>query len=294
MGLTTEQVDAFKNDGVVVVEGVFTDVDLQPVIDGYSRWIDGRAKQLFDEGKISDLVEGEPFEKRFARLYAQSREIEKGMDIMFARLPEMFDFLRNPRLLGAVSRLIGTNEITCNPIQHIRGKVTDLSGGSYFNVPWHQDAAVTWEEADSTDIVTCWLPLVDATEENGCMRVLPGVFRGGVLSHKGGAGGATIPDETLPNVEPRLAAVKKGGVVFMHRCTPHHSTPNHTDTVRWSIDLRYQPTGLPTGRPFHPEFVARSEENPASVLTDHAAWSKLWADALAAPPPARGAHRVSG
>jgi predicted alpha/beta hydrolase family esterase len=42
------------------------------------------------------------------------------------------------------------------------------------------------------------------------------------------------------------------------------------------MDLRYQKTGTPTGRPFHPEFVVRSREDPASVLTDHAAWCRMW------------------
>jgi hypothetical protein len=66
----------------------------------------------------------------------------------------------------------------------------------------------------------------------------------------------------------------------MHKEIPHRSTPNRTDTVRWSIDLRYQKTGTPTGRPFHPEFVVRSRANPASVLTDHAAWRRMWEEGL--------------
>ena len=50
--------------------------------------------------------------------------------------------------------------------------------------------------------------------------------------------------------------------------------------MRWSADLRYQKTGTPTGRPFHPEFVVRSRSNPASVLTDHAAWCRMWEEGL--------------
>ena len=47
----------------------------------------------------------------------------------------------------------------------------------------------------------------------------------------------------------RMAEVDKGGVVFMSECTPHRSTPDVTDwDVRWSLDLRYQQTGTPTGR----------------------------------------------
>ena len=291
--LTEEQLSIFQTDGVLIAANVLTDADLQPLIDAYSRWLDARARALYAEGKIADLHADAPFERRFGLLYAQTKEIERGMDVMHARLPEFFDFLHNDNLLDAVSQLLGTDELTASPIQHLRGKVADTAEGSFFNVPWHQDAAVTWEEADDTPILTCWLPLVDATVANGCMQVLPGVSKSGLLRHIGGAGGATIDPEALPAIEPVAAAVKKGGIVFMHQCTPHRSTPNRTDIVRWSIDLRFQPSGLPTGRPWLPSFIVRSPSHLETVCTDYAEWDRRWAEALAAPPPARGAHRTS-
>lgn len=286
--LTEAQVAQFKSEGVLVAEGILTDEDLAPVIEGYSRWIDAKARAL----QIPDLKETLPFDKRFAWLYVQNREIQQGMDVMNARLPEFFDFLHCKNLLDAVEQLLGTPELLASPIQHIRGKVADQSGGSYFNVPWHQDAAVTWEEADHSEIVTCWIPLVDATVRNGCMEVLPGVWEQGVLRHLAGEGGATIDPSVLPESKPIVASVKKGGVVFMHRCTPHRSTPNLTDTVRWSLDLRYQPTGTPTGRPWQPAFVMRSASDPSSVCTRYADWDQQWAEALSKPAPAKSAHRT--
>jgi hypothetical protein len=120
---------------------------------------------------------------------------------------------------------------------------------------------VTWEEADDSDIVTCWMPLVDATVENGCMEVMPGVFRHGYREHQA-EGGTTIRPDLLPEVPARPVPVRKGGVIFMHRHTPHRSTPNLTDRVRWSLDLRYQRTGTPTGRPFHPSSLPASAPGP--------------------------------
>jgi phytanoyl-CoA hydroxylase len=292
MRLTEDQVRSFRSEGVLVVENVVTADDLAPVIAEYEQWIDRRARQLQAEGKIADLHEGESFTRRFALLYAQSREIEQGLDIMQARGPAMFAFLRNGNLLDAVECLVGP-EITCSPIQHIRAKppaAVSGEGAGFYNVPWHQDAGVTWEEADDSDIVTCWVALVDATPENGCMEVMPGVFKHGYREHQA-EGGTTIRPALLPTVEPRPVPVKQGGVVFMHRYTPHRSVPNLTDEVRWSIDLRYQKTGTPTGRPFHPDFVVRSRARPESVLTDHAEWVRLWTDALSQPSP-RHAHRV--
>ena len=290
MKLSQKQVKAFEEDGYLVAEGVVTDADLAPIIAEFEDWIQRRAQRLHAEGKISNLAHDASFERRFATLYAQTPEIGAGMDIMFMRGPATFDFLRCPNLLDAVESLVGP-EILCNPIQHVRAKPPSASSGTgagFYNVPWHQDAGVTWEEADGSHIVTCWIALVDATVENGCMEVMPRVET--YLEHQA-EGGTTIRPDLLPTVEPRAVPVKKGGAVFMHRWTPHRSTPNFTPDVRWSLDLRYQKTGTPTGRPFHPAFVARSASHPESVLTDHAEWARLWAEALES---AKGiqAHRV--
>ena len=99
---------------------------------------------------------------------------------------------------------------------------------------------------------------------------------GSTKQRAGRPSGPTCCRKTAPLGVP----VRKGGLVFMHRHTPHRSTPNFTNAVRWSLDLRYQPVGTPTGRPFHPAFVARSRSHPETVLTDHAAWDRLWSDAL--------------
>ncbi len=296
MRLSEEQVRAFCDEGVLVAEDVLTDADVASVIAEYENWLDRRARQLKDEGKITDLAEGLGWDERYAALFAQSPNVADGMDIMQARGPALFAFLRNDNLLNAVASLLGTNEITCNPIQHLRAKPPAASSGTgnnFYNVPWHQDSGVTWDEADDSDIITCWMPLgVSATVENGCMEVLPGVFRRGHLTHQAGGGGATIRPDLLPSdIAPRAVPVPKGGICFMHRNTPHRSTPNFSNGVRWSLDLRYQPTGQPTGRPFHPEFVARSETNPSSVLTEHGKWSKDWAEALEAAKGVQ-AHRV--
>lgn len=292
MGLTKEQVRAYREEGVLVAEGVLTEDDLAPVIEEYAAWIDCRAQELAAEGKITEIHEDAPFERRAALLYAQSPDILKDMDIMTVRGPASFAFLHNMNLLDAVESFLGS-ELTCNPIQHIRAKppaAVSSAGAGFYNVPWHQDAGVTWEEADDSDILTCWIALADATVENGCMEVMPGVWKHGYREHQA-QGGTTIRPDLLPETLPRPVPVRKGGIVFMHRYTPHRSTPNFSDGVRWSMDLRYQPTGVPTGRPFHPEFVVRSRQDPESVLTDHAEWSRRWIEALANSQGIK-AHRV--
>lgn len=64
-----------------------------------------------------------------------------------------------------------------------------------------------------------------------------------------------------------------GDVLFMHRLTKQGSLPNRSDDIRWSFDLRYQPIGLPTGRPLFPGFVARSRQHPEQETTDWREWA---------------------
>jgi hypothetical protein len=126
--LSDAQVRAFREEGVLVAEDVLDEADLAPVIAEYEAWIDRRARQLQAAGEIADIHEGASFDRRFALLYAQSPDIGRGMDIMEARGPAMFAFLRNTNLLDAVECLVGP-EITCNPIQHIRAKPPAASSG---------------------------------------------------------------------------------------------------------------------------------------------------------------------
>jgi len=279
--LTQPQIERFNQEGYLIVEGALGDEDLNPVIDEYSAHIDRRARQLHAEGKLSRLYEEEPFERRLARICRENTEIYGELDIMRLRGRASFEFLRNERLLDVVEGIVGP-EITCSPIQHIRAKLPDgLTPGGHDQhvVPWHQDAGVTWEEADPYFILTVWIPMVDATPENGCLEIIPRVHGRGLLRHLR-EGGTHIAPELMPDAEPLMLPMRKGDLILMHKEIPHRSHPNRTDTVRWSMDLRYQKTGTPTGRPFHPDFVARSRANPGSVLTDYETWRDRWVEAL--------------
>src|SRR5438552_258432 len=82
--------------------------------------------------------------------------------------------------------------------------------------------------------------LADAKVHNGCMKILPRSHRRGVIEHHtgGNANFLVIQDEDLPEDAPApvTAECPQGGVVLMTNLTPHCSTPNYADHVRWSVD----------------------------------------------------------
>ncbi len=291
MNWSDEQLDAFERDGVIVLPGALADADLAPVIQDINAWIDARARVLLAAGEIQDLCSDYGFEERYARLFAQSKAIGRGLDVMHMLQPNVFEFLRNPTLLDWLEPLLGP-EISCNPIQHLRAKpptrLEDHAGPSFHNVPWHQDAGVMMAEGEDSNIVTCWIPLVGVTEAMGCMQVLPGCTEQRYIPHIGG-GETRINPDLLPQVPPRALPCNKGDLICMSRFTPHASTPNTTDQCRWSLDLRFQTTGHHTGRTAHPDFVVRS----ASVMPafEYADWCAAWTDARKNPRGFAG-HRI--
>jgi phytanoyl-CoA hydroxylase len=278
MRLTVEQIISYQTEGYLIVPDVLNAAELQPVIDEVEREIDGRARKLLAEGKLKALYETEPFERRYASLYRECREIGHGLDIQHYLGEAMFRHLGSEKLLDVVECLLGS-ELSCNPIHHLRAKMPSKFTGDepdYFqNVPWHQDCAVTTPDSEASEIITFWMPLVDATAETGCMEVMPRVFKQGYINHRS-EGGTTIDPDKLPDARPVLAACTKGSLVIMNKYTPHRGIANRSDVVRWSIDLRYHKTGANSGRSFQPSFPVRSASQPESVLRDAAEWRRQW------------------
>ncbi len=277
MKLTQEQIAQFNREGYLVARGGLQDSDLDPVIREYEEHIGRRAKELLAQNKISQLYDGEPFERRLARICEEDGQIYNELDIMQFRGRALFDFLRNENLMDLVEGLVGP-EISCNPIQHLRPKLPSKTAkaANTHIAAWHQDAAVMREEADPHFILTVWLPLCDATVENGCMQIIPRINGKGLLHTKS----ASLEAGELPEEPVVELPMEKGDVLLMHKETPHSSTPNLSDTIRWSMDLRYQKAGTPSGREVYPSFVTRSRANPHSVLIDHAEWCRLWIEGL--------------
>jgi ectoine hydroxylase-related dioxygenase (phytanoyl-CoA dioxygenase family) len=283
----------FQDHGYVIARNVLPPATLQPLVAEFSAWVDQQARDLHADGKITDLYEELDFDHRVVALYRQNQAILAGMDLMHMRGEACFSFLHDSCLLDLVQTFLGP-EISCNPIQHLRAKMpsaVDAKSG-FMQVPWHQDVGVTAEDSDDSNIITFWLPLSVATRESGCMEILPDCVAGGCLPHVSGSYGTEIPDDVLPQRQAITAASEPGDVVVMSKYTPHRGLENVADYARWSVDLRFHPTGQPSGRDWQPSFPVRSADHPDSVSAfTHAHWSDAWKTALA-DRTRHKAHRV--
>ena len=55
-----------------------------------------------------------------------------------------------------------------HPVWNLRTKTPQ---NEQTTVPWHQDNAYFDPDALNVLLVTAWIPLIDANQENGCMQV---------------------------------------------------------------------------------------------------------------------------
>ena len=278
--LNQQQVDAFLHDGYLVIEETFPAGDLEPLIDEFTEAVDRNANRAMAEGLVNALHEHEPFETRLARLVESSPGHAAADDqgsILFEGLrgkhksPAMFALLTHPHLLDIVEAYIGP-EILAHPQFNVRAKLPNQDRSV---VPWHQDLGYLDQDAAETFMVNFWVPLVDSDKENGCLEVIPGSHLS-YIDHVGDLGPAGnfkgIPDDALPPAAPVCCPVPRGGVLLLQHRTIHRSVSNVSNTVRWSLDIRYSDPSLPTGRADVPGFIARSQSSPERVATSLDDW----------------------
>ena len=299
--LTPEQLDSLNNNGFLSIDRLLDDQDLAPLEGEYEDLLDEVSQALYAKGEIPSSYSEYPFGERFALVLSHCPDCVDLFNISLPLIngkvvadkfhvhtgPAVFGLLRNEKILDVVESVIGP-EIASSPVQQMRikppQKKLDQQNVAHSNVgitTWHQDTVAVLPEADDTNQLTVWIAVTEATEENGCLVSIPGSHLQGPQIHTPGelAREPNIPPDVIGDRKGMPLPVKRGGIVVFHKQNIHSSLPNRSDSLRWSVDLRYHPIGQPSGRPAFPGFVARSKSNPQSELKDPALWKKMWHDA---------------
>ncbi|HEV2471101.1 MAG TPA: phytanoyl-CoA dioxygenase family protein [Chthonomonadales bacterium] len=287
-GLDEQQLARFKREGFLLVEDLLDDSILQPVIDEVTEEIERRAVGLIQEGLLSRSYTEYGFERQLAMISKETDKLARAIWNGNLTGPAFFNLIRNPRLLDVAEQFCGP-EIIASAGYRLRPKIPNYHYGA---VPWHQDSGYAEPYCDNSLMITVWVPLIDATAENGCLWFIPGAHHGEVVTHRENADHTylEIPPEELPAGEPVCVPVRKGGVLLFTNLTPHVSYENRSDIVRWSMDLRYQSAALPTNAmvtrlegeevydtargvppacyPPEADFLVRSAQRPAEVIQD--------------------------
>lgn len=216
--LTAEQVRQFDEQGFVLVPDVIDADAIAEVRDAidrlevfsptYGRDIDGTHMEVANRDEITFTI------------------------FLVARCEPARRFAHHPALVGICRDLVGP-DVRLYWDQAVYKKPEPTR-----EFPWHQDNGYTFVEPQQ--YLTCWVPLVDATVDNGCPWILPGMHRGGTLVHEATPVGFQCLSDGTGAVPVEAPA---GSVVVFSSLTPHRTGPNRTDAVRKSYILQYAPDG---------------------------------------------------
>ena len=89
--------------------------------------------------------------------------------------PLFLSYMQHPFLRDITRRYIGED------VSIYRAMFMNKPANQGTILPWHQDVGVGWG-LDHNPITTVWMALDDATVENGCMQIVPGIHKHGVIS----------------------------------------------------------------------------------------------------------------
>jgi hypothetical protein len=146
--------------------------------------------------------------------------------------PRFRAWLENPLFERIARAVIPGDIVLYRAILFHKGQ----AGGS--NLPWHQDGGKLWGLTQEPEL-QLWTALDDAPEDGGCLEVVPGSHRGGLVTPLGGV----IPPDRVAAVQAEahriLLPARAGEVILVHNHLWHRSGPSHTGQRRRAFSVCY-------------------------------------------------------
>lgn len=264
--LSEDQVAAWRRNGYLYPLPVLNNNELQECQDGLSR-----------------------FEKWLGAPVNATKDL-KWRTMPHITLPWVTKLARNPRILDAVEDLLGPDILMYTSTFFIKEPGTPMI------TAWHQDS--TYYGLDPVEEITVWVALADATEEAGCMDVLP--FEGTprqmqhaahVVENSVNRAGQVIT-EPLDESLLETMELKAGQFSMHHGLCPHRSGPNTSDHRRIGLGLNYIAASVRQVGAFRMSaMLMRGEDNWGHFDLVNPPSSELGADAIAAHENAVAQYR---
>jgi phytanoyl-CoA hydroxylase len=164
----------------------------------------------------------------------------KGATLNYRKIQELeadplfMKFMQRPLFREICSRIYGAD----TPIATFRAMFMNKPAHAGTLLPWHQDR---WNFLDRDPLITIWAALDPATVANGCVQIIPGSHRLGLINPDHPSGFITeeqmrkfSPDDKIEYLE-----LEAGEVALLHNWLLHRSDTNSTDTSRRAFSVCY-------------------------------------------------------
>jgi ectoine hydroxylase-related dioxygenase (phytanoyl-CoA dioxygenase family) len=131
-------------------------------------------------------------------------------------------------------------------------------------VSWHQDGY--YVGLSELSYTSAWLALSDSSADNGCMRVVRGSHRDGIVSHNRAA---ISPDNFVSGLEIACqvaeseatdVTLQPGEMSLHHVAAVHGSNPNTSDRPRIGFAVRYVSPQVRQQIDHYPLILARGQD----------------------------------
>ncbi|MBM3261994.1 MAG: phytanoyl-CoA dioxygenase family protein [candidate division Zixibacteria bacterium] len=217
--VSDEQVAFFHANGFLSIDRITTDEEIERIRSTYDEMFARRAGR--EEGMEFDLAGTDE-------------------EDVVATLPQILDPLRYaPALKNTLyeANALAVSKRLLGPEAVFQGSHAILKPAHYGSeTPWHQDEAY-WSPDFDYNALGVWMPLQDATIENGCMQFIPGSHRLDILPHHHVGYNPKIHalevDDGAADLSGAVACpLFPAGATFHFSRTLHYAGPNRTETPR--------------------------------------------------------------
>ncbi len=254
--LTQVQIDFFHCYGYLAIEAITTQKEVATLREVYDRLFANRVGR--EEGNQFDLA-GADEEGQVASLpqiLSPSRYE-----------PLMANSLYRTNAAAIAKQLLGDNAF----FQGDHAILKPAFHGA--PTPWHQDEAY-WSPDYDYNALSVWMPLQEATLENGCMQFIPGSHRLEVLPHHSINNDPRIHGLEVDEIDDSTAVacpLPPGGATFHLSRTLHYTSPNFSPYPRRAYILGF-------GTPLVKRSVSRDFYWERAKTTAREARARQWAE----------------
>lgn len=218
--ITTEQRSQLQENGYFILENLFSTEDMVELALRIETFQKRHEEELVKKGGTEGISRAD--EISFTAFLAEQDEAIAA----FAKRSEFVAI--TTQLLGADIDLYWNQSVFKAP-----------EGNKEF--PWHQDDGYT--PVSPSPYLTLWLALNDATTENGCISVLPGSHKSGLVPHKQTPIGLNCYPSDAPN-QGVPVPLKAGSIAVFLSLTFHKSGVNRSNGYRKAYILQYSQSPL--------------------------------------------------
>jgi len=221
--LTPAQIASYDRDGFLLLRAKEV-------------WTDAELKMLL--ASVNDLEQWPDQKGKWMKYYEADRRVASNPKLLcrvenFTQYSPALDFILNgDKLPGLASDLFGSDSILYKEKVNMK-----LPGGAGFTP--HQDVAAGWWMYGQTLHLSCLVSIDAATVENGCLEVVAGHHRDGLLSDDWQEMPKSVVDEWDKQKLWQLVPTAPGDVLFFDSYVPHRSAPNDTDHPRRVLYATY-------------------------------------------------------